>query len=82
MLVLVSVTHLTLHNLRVFRSWYCDGDRPAESIINLDVKLEWSDVTVWSAYSHAEALTVHERIVITRAVWVCATESNRPGPLC
>jgi hypothetical protein len=34
----------------VFKGWHCDEDQPAENIINLDMKLERSDVTVWSAY--------------------------------
>jgi hypothetical protein len=57
------------------------GGRSAESIINLDMKLGCSDVTVWSAYSHAEALTVHERNLITTAIPERATENNRMNPL-
>jgi hypothetical protein len=60
----------------VFKGWYCDGDQPAEKIINLDMKLECSDVTVWSAYYHAEALTAHERNLITSV-----RQRNRLNPV-
>jgi hypothetical protein len=60
----------------VFKGWYCDGDQPAESIINLDMKLECSDVTVWSAYYHAEADRSREESNYECAMQECETHCS------